>query len=543
MRLAHPFQPGDDSASGAPDPHGPAEGESRSFDPEQVPMYPMVRAVIRQTEDGDLQGEVDDVVLARDTELEPVRRAVIDAAAAKAARRMGPLKAIRVRVTGTDGAVFNVVVDAAGGVHELNSAGTVSGSRGGSAAKPTGAKGGVSCLMVLVLAVSVLLIAAPLTVFVLSRMGGSEETARPTSPDPTQLPVLAPAPYSAVAAWSVDLGTETFASATAQVVADPERVYAVREGGTEVSAYTGSNGLHEWTNDALDGSVLAGPSLVSLDEEEALVVASTQELLALDPETGTEEGEWPLSGTQGVVMTSSGPLVKVDETHVQVVSEGQLVTRVIPATGTPVAPLPDGSVLVVGGRGEVWKSASESLAGDPQLLDPVDGAEFDSIAGWTGSQLVLAYKATDHAGTDTVRLAAYDAASLERQWISGWVPAVQATTQTDGLALQSAPAGEWGIYGSTALDLATGTDAELPQDWQSTAVGDDIAFGTGEGRPLVATAEGATAESLGAPQPAPSTTLTAPQAVAGSVGYLVASGGTNKTVLFAVETEKNGGQR
>ena len=525
-----------------------AAGQRHDFDPERVPLYPMLRATIRQTDAGDLEGSVDDEVVARDTELGPVRTAILTAAAATASKRMGPVKAIRVRGTAPDGAVFHLVVDALGAVHEVAAPGEA--APAGKAKTSTGGgrqKQKISPLFVAIMAVPLLMVATPLVLLASSLMGDEAPKAAPAPPSPTQLPVVAPAPYSPVAAWSITLGTTDMASSSAaQITADPERVYAVRGDGTTVSAYDATTGVDRWsTEDVLDDAATVGPTLASVEGQEVLVLASTAQLTLLDPETGTKEGEWDLPETnEGVQVTATGPLVLTDATHAQVVHGGDLVTRVVPATGVPVAPGSDGSLVVVGARGEIWISESDTLAGDPRRVRAPRDMAFDSVAGWTGDRLVMAYRAKQDSGENTVQLVAVDTATWAKQWTSEWVTGVYESATATGTTTQTpmrvAPAGEWGIYGSTALDLATGTTTALPDDWQTTAIADEQAFGTGTGRPLVATVAGVTKKSAAAPQPPSTSALVAPQAAAGASAFVVSTGG-NKDVLFALRVDDEQG--
>src|SRR5690606_9682174 len=68
-------------------------------------------------------GVVDDEVVATDVDLEPVRYAVVAAAAKVAAKRLGPVKATRVRGTAPDGSVFHLVVSSTGEVFPVDAPG------------------------------------------------------------------------------------------------------------------------------------------------------------------------------------------------------------------------------------------------------------------------------------------------------------------------------------------------------------------------------------------------------------------------------------
>lgn len=535
-------------------------GDQESFDPEQVPMFPLVRAQIRQTDDGDLEGLVDDVAVGRDVELEPVRHAVVEAAAKAAAQKKGPAQARAVRVRGIapDESIFHLVVTAAGEVYETDdpsrrtSTGTASRSKAGRR-QPTGSAtaapprpvrerpAGMFFLVVALMTVLVVVfLGAPITLMILRAQGDDDSARKPTPPKPAQLPVVAPAPYEAVARWSIPLGTSSYSSTSAPVTADNDRVYVVRDGGETVAAYDSRAGIPSWKYPELDGTVAAGPALAEVGGEQVLAVATSSDLVLLDPATGKPVGEWGL-GEAGadVRMTPTGPMVLDDAGHARVVAGGDLVTRVIPATGTAVAPTADGALVVVGAAGEVWTVTDSRVAPSPQSLVPPAGTAFSAIAGWSGSRLVLAYHATTDTGSNQVRLAAYSrsAAGWRLGWTTGPVPTVYATGQE--LPMTSATTGSWGIYGSTALDLTTGAAAALPADWATSAVGDDRAFGTGKGKPLTAAPSGVLAESLEAPAAPLTSALTPPQASAGTSAYVVASPDSSTAVLYALRLPKD----
>lgn len=545
-----------------------AGGAGEALDYSKVPMYPMVRAVIRHTEDGELEGVVDDVVVATSTELEPVRAQVVAAAAREAARRKGPFQAIRVRGTAPNGSTFQLIVTAAGEVVDTTSTTAATGragrgSRSGSAQsnRPGVAGGaaqtqrrGVPWLLVLICLVPVVPLVGLVALFVTGGGGDDGRPAAVTTPSPTQLPVVAPAPYGAVAPWSVDLGRSSFAASGASVAADAERVFVAGDAGRKVQAYDAATGVRRWSvEEILEDPISSGPALAAVEGRQVLVVASSRELATLDPATGERVGIWDLPGTfQGVVITPSGPVVRTDATHAEILAGGDLVSRVIPATGVPVAPTQGGALLVVGALGELWLSSSDTVAGDPVQAPRVEGAVFAGVAGWTGSQLVLTYRDAPTDDTDEpsesglpgagfstmVRLVGLDA-DLDRSWVTSPIPdapGAEGAGRRPG-PLWPALGGSWGIFGTTTVDLATGETVVLSSDWRTTAVGDDVAFGTGEGRPLAATVAGVTRLSANSPSVPASATVVAPQAVSGTRGYLLSTDGAGEQVLFAIALE------
>lgn len=531
------------------------DGDGGGFDPERVPAYPLVRAQIRQTDPGDLEGIVDDTVVATDVELEPVRNAVINAAAEVAAKRVGPVKAIRVRGIGLDDAVFHLVVTAAGEVYETDEPGT-SVTTGNGRQTKTGAgaagrgKGQAKTkerrsplyigVLALLICVPLIIIGTPLVMLIAKNLHDDPKPV-PPAPKPVQLPVVEPAPYNSVARWSVNLGTATFDTQNAPVTADEDRVYVARNSGANVAAYDAETGRPAWEYTDLKGSVTAGPELTTVDGEERLAVASSEDLVLLDPATGDEVGEWDLEQGSRVWMTPTGPVALTDPGHARIVTDGDLVTRVIPATGTPVAPTADGALIVVGASGEVWTVRDDRVAQAPHTMTAPEGTSFYGVGGWTGQQLVLAYHHNSTSGSNLVRLAGYSPTPTSSgtdhwhgDWVSGQIPAVYASGED--LPLYPSPSGVWALYGSSTVDLATGTAVPLPEDWATSAIGDARAFGTGDGRPLTAARDGVLDASMKAPTPPTTSGIVAPQATAGTAAYLVtvpASG--SRAVLYALD--------
>lgn len=517
--------------------------EREPFDPSSVPLYPLLRAEIRESENGEFIGLVDDAVVASDVDLEPVRQAVIAAAAKVAGKRVGALRAIRVRGTGVDGSVFHLVVTATGEVHEATSRGLL-GTKPTSGAPPAGQGQkkirGAGCLFIGLLVLVPLLTLGPVVAMLVARgMGGDTDAAPPKPHSPTQLPVVAPAPYSDVADWSVDLGTSSFAASGDTVDADADRVYVTENGGRDVAAYDAASGVPAWEFTDLDGAVNTGPALTTVEGDQVLAVASSTQLVLLDPETGSEVGEWELPDSGlGVRITATGPVVLVDPTHAQIVVDGELSTRVIPATGQPVAPGSGGSLVVVSAGGQLWAVTSDSIAGKPTALPRVRRYLLDGAAGWTGSRLVLAYRPRTVTGTDHVRLVSVDSSRGAQQWVTKPLPPLHTVTEGE-LGLLAAPAGEWGIYGTKVVDLSNGEIVHLANDWTTTTISDDHAFGTGKGRPLVATPAGVTAASRAAAQLDSTTDPVAPQATSGARAFLVQNNGSH-SVLYALDVAEPG---
>ncbi|GAB3868557.1 hypothetical protein GCM10028801_44680 [Nocardioides maradonensis] len=533
------------------------DGEN-GFDPAAVPMYPMLRAEIREDDDGAYVGLVDDKVIHTSDDMAPVRDAIITAAARTAERRLGAMKAIRVTGQAPDGGVFKMVVTSSGEVHDTSDPTPVSAAETAADAAPTaaGKKGKKRTYPTPDLEQSekfrphpllLVIIAFPLALICLAVYAlffrGHPQHSDPTVPGPRQLPVVAPAGYSPVASWAVQVGTST-GSTTGGVSADATRVYAAAGSTDHITAYTASTGVQEWSTD-LGSTLTSGPTVTTVDGQEAVVVATSVNLVALDPATGKETGEWAFDTSVGsqVRISATGPVVTGQSNIAQIIVGGQLVDRVMPAGAEPVGPGPNGS-LIAAAHDRVYVSTSGAVSGAGQPLQAA-GKGAVTVAGWTGQRLVLAYASSSSTSTG-VKLAAYAAPTTlngpwPRTWVTHLLPATSATsTGTSGqqLPLLSGPAGRWGIYGDTVVNLLSGKTTGLGE-WTTVTVGDQIAFGTGASNVLSAGPRGLGGTSDTAP---PSTQVTAPQAVVGSSAYLVTAGGGTNAWLYAL-TPAPGRQR
>jgi len=531
-------------------------------------MYPIVRAEIRDTDSGDYLGLVDGDVIATNVDMKPVRDEIVAAAARLAARREGSVQAIRVRVTSPDAEVFLAVVTADGKVYDTTTpaeepaavkAPSRASARSGGVRpwgrKETAAKSSIQLpddtgskkgrphpLLFLILGFPLVLVA---TVLGLLFFRGGETTETVDLPEPRQLPVVAPQGYSPVAPWAVKLSTNS--GMAGGVAADNERVYVASGAADHVTAYAAVDGREEWSVD-LGATLSAGPALTVVDGEPTVVAATSSQLRALDPDSGATVGEWRLDETAGsqVQITATGPVVVGATNTAQIIDEGDLVTRMLPAGAMPVAPGPGGS-LIAATHDRVYASTSDTVSGAGQPIEPATGGAM-TVAGWTGDRLVLAYGASSSTGSAT-RLAAYAVPeTADGRWTREWVSQPLASTSMTAVAgvgrnvlpLMAGPAGAWGIYGSTVVDLATGKLTGLAE-WTTSAVGDEIAFGTSTSTSEVLSAGpkglGGRA-SVNPPDAMGSTTNTmqvlAPQAVSGSSAYLVTAGGGTTPWLYAL---------
>lgn len=504
------------------------------FDPATVPLYPVLRAEIRLCDDGTgFVGLVDDRVVGEDGgAIDPVRLAIIEAAAAIASRRLGRSKAIRVRGVAPDGQVFRLVVTAEGDVYdvteEADNASPVSGKKR-QLSTPDAASHGRRAphpLLIIILAIPI----GVIVVLVTSVLPHHSTTTMATPPGPTQLPVIAPAGYAPVARWSTPVGSS---SNSAGLAADADRVFVAA--GNAVSTFSSATGVRQWSTD-LGALLSTGPTLTRIAGTSAVVAATSTQLVALDPATGAKLGGWNLDSAIGtrVQITATGPVVTGQTNLAQIVVDGQLVTRALPAGALPVGPGPGGSMIAVThDRVFASTSAAVSGAGTPITAPAGDVA----VAGWTGARLILAFTVASTA-TDTdggVSLVGFSVPSTpdgvwRRVWATSTIPA--STSSGTGLPLATGPSGLWGIYGSTVVDLSTGATVSLGETWSTTtAIGDGLAFGTGDGSVLSTGPGGVGRDSVTEPA---SIQVVAPQAVAGSAAYLVTTGGGPTAALYAL---------
>lgn len=529
--------------------------QDADFDPQSVPLYPMVRAEIRETDEGEYVGLVDDQIVSRNLDEEPVSTAVVAACARLAARRLGDMQAIRVRVQAPEGGAFDCVVTATEDVYDLTDpelAAAVGGAgrKGGKKRAPIatpdgldseGGRGRPHPLFLVIVAVPTAMILFFVWILFFANEGSEPAERGPLAAEPRQLPVVAPQGYSPVAAWAVDVDTPV--GAEVHVAADDERIYTVDGAASdEIVAWDAETGVEAWRFEA-DHAVQAGPALTAIAGDQVIAVATSSELVTLSPETGDETGRWELDtqSASTVRMTATGPVVIGRSNTAQIVVGDELATRVMPAGATPVAPGPDGSLIAVSGQ-RVHMSRSATVAGEGSALQPVgEGVDEVTVVGWTGEQLLVAHGSST-SPVNEVQLAGYSVpdeadGAWRRVWLSEAVASGAAVTAGGQFPLVAGPSGEWGIYESSVVDLSTGSLTSL-EEWSTVTVGDDIAFGVSGSRVLSAGVGGLGGESSvvsGATRPE------APQAVAGSAAYLVTAGTGSDTWLYALRPEPQAG--
>lgn len=524
-------------------------GDHEDFDTAAVPRYPMLRAEIRDDGTGEYTGVLEDEVLTTDADVQEVSAALITAAARQAGTRLGSHKAIRVRGHSPDGGVFALVVTGDGRVFETEDPAppreVITRTKKGRRPRvetpdqPAGRRRPHPVLF-LVLGAPVVMIAV--VVWMLFFRGG-ETTEAPTPPAAKQLPVVAPAGYAPVASWAVPVGTTT--GTEAGLAADEQRVYAPTGQDGGITAYDATNGLERW-HVGLGSSLTAGPTLTTVAGREVVAASTGSDLVLLDPETGTRVGEWELNESMTQVrITATGPVVTGMSNTAQIVVDGDLVTRIMPAGAAPVAPGPDGS-LIAATADRVYSSTGPRLSGAGVPIEATGEHEGFTVAGWTGDLLVLAYPVSSTTASG-VRLSGYTAPSnstggWSRAWSTGMLATSPSLADETTLPLAAGPAGKWGVYGATVVNLQTGETAGL-RGWSTTgAVGDEIAFGTTSAS-RVLSAGPAGLGGVSAAQPSGMVQAAAPQAVSGSSAFLLTADGGSDSWLYALQPTGGGGPR
>ena len=489
-----------------------------------VPVYPVVRIGIAAAgaPEGTVYGYVDYRVVASGPE-EEVRAALIAEVATLARERPGHA----IRAVGTDaaGERWRLIVTGDERAFDLPDEEP---RRSGS--------GRPRWLLPLIAAVGAVLVAV-VVVAVLLIVPGAEPTGTPTAPapalGPTEMPVASPPGWSSRAAWSVPVGGSGGADRQ-PVSTDGEHVYAPGDTAESVHAYRVQDGVRLWTA-AVDGAVSTGPAVSTIDGAPAVVAATTTHLYAWNPVTGAPVGEWELPRTSArVAITPGGPMVTSDSQHTQIVVQGRLTGRVLPAGGEPVAPVGPDALVVAGPPGRVWTARSDRLAGDPAPLAAPANTTFLGVAGLTRDTVVAAFAPVPTSGS-TVVLAGFDILTHQHRWTSRPVPQARTMASTPGKSvLAAAPSGAWGVYGSVVVDLTRGAVVDLPAGFRVSTLGEDSGFGVVDGVPVTLTRAGLTPPSsaaLARPKGERRTAVggdSAPGAVAGPWAFTIAADGRDR---------------
>lgn len=316
-----------------------------------------------------------------------------------------------------------------------------------------------------------------------TRAAAAVPVAASVTPAAVQLPVMAPVGWSAVATWSSPLPA---GASTIGVVAAQGSVFTASADGNAVVALDAGTGGVRWST-AADGALTGGPALVRTAAGASQLLAWTgDEVLALDPVSGAKLSTWSLdSDLAQVAAVAGGIVVSGQGQHVRVPDGSALVTRVVPAGGVVAGVTTSGS-LVVTGADTAWLVDSAVVAGEGATLSAPNGLTWAGAVGMAGDTLVGAF--TSSTSSDVV-LRGFDIGTWAPLWTTAGVPGGQ-FIGNGSTPLMTSPQGRWGIYGSTAIDLRSGTIHALPSDWATAAVGDTLALGSTGGQVVSVTNAG-----------------------------------------------------
>lgn len=430
-------------------------------DPSKVPVYPVIRLELRESGDDEWEALANGGVIATGGREEATRAALAHAAQAAEGRPGG---AIRARLEGFDFGESGIVT----------SAGELVTDHAGPPAKSRRRFWVIGAAVLVVLAVAV----SGLVWVVRSSPAWWSSTSAPVptpSATPTQLPVQPPPGWSPVAAWSLPVGAS---SSTSQVATGEGLVFAASpEGG--VVAVDEVTGVQKWVGElgsVMSGSSLTGGPVMSTVDGSPVVVAWTVDRLAAwSPATGAQVGAWSLpSDVSGVIADHSGVVVLTQRRHADVVTGRGLVGRVLPADATVVGAMP-GAAIAVLGTGSAWAVSSPSVAGVGTPLEGPSGMAWSGAVGATSDVVVVAYSSpTDSA---SVVLRGFSPRSWAPLWTSKPIPAVQSSWVGAAAPLRVSPSRQWGVYGSTIVDLGTGGVTALPSDWSTSTLTEDSILG------------------------------------------------------------------
>lgn len=295
-----------------------------------------------------------------------------------------------------------------------------------------------------------------------------------------------------------------------------------------LTALSTSDGSQLWTS-PIDAALTGPPQLIRWQDEPAVVAATANQLylwrhLGVEDETPTPQ-TWSFTEADVTLVTGSPvPLLANEETLTALVlHDGDLRRRALPSGGQPLAADLDGRVLSVGSAGHWWSSGDDGEVSDGTLLaPPAYGSLPGAVLGVGGTTLVVNWTRNNR----TTHLAGYDVTDqMEPTW-TATVPGRVAVGDFD-----VAPDGSWATAGTVAVDLGTGAQEPLGQQWQTIRVTDDRAWSRSE----AATRKGAST----APLPEPVEVADGvPIAVTGTgLGLIVASEGDGPSRIYALQPD------
>ncbi len=496
-------------------------------DAARVPVYPIVHLELRPSGviEGTVDGYVNGTLLVSAMTESDARARLLGEAADAAARR--PMAAIRVRLVGFGSDAPRGRRSRRGAADEEAAEGIVTAtgalSKAGAAKPSRRPRRRFVILASLVLVTTVAAVAGLVAVSKWARSArGAAAAAAPvlaTTPPPTQLPVLAPAGWSTVAAWSLPLpGAGTLTVSTAG-----ERVWAPARDGSGVVCVEAASGRQMWAT-STSSRLVGGPALKVVGGRSLLVGWTSAAVLAWDPSTGIQQGEWPIPSGGQVKWLGESLIVTQLGQHVFVFTGTDLVSRVVPAGAVPVGVTPEGA-LVAAAPARAWVITSSTVAGDGQPLAGPDGMAWSAAVAVVDRQLIAAY--APNAADTRVVLRSFGLGDWTPGWSSELIPGSFGSLASP---LQVSAGGDWGVYGSSALNLATGAAAALPNDWSTTGVSRDMAFGASGGVPLAVDRAG---RLLGGPPlrgPRVGSVAAPVAATDGGMALVIATDGTEASV-------------
>lgn len=241
----------------------------------------------------------------------------------------------------------------------------------------------------------------------------------------------------------------------------------------DLTALSTADGEQLWTS-PIDGELTAPPQLISWLDQPAVVAATATDLYLWTDLASAERAPsprtWSFTETgMRLVPGSPVPLLASEDTLTALVlHDGSLRRRSIPSGGRPIAADFEGRVLSVASTGHWWSSDADGELTDGKLLAPPSyGSLPGDILGVAGTTLVVNWSRNNR----TTHLAGYD---VMDQMDETWTSTVPGRVRIDDFDV--APDGTWATAGTVALDLATGKDKDLGDDWQTVGMAGDRAW-------------------------------------------------------------------
>ena len=483
-----------------------------------VPVYPVVRLELRELTGGLWSGLANGITVCDQAD-EQAARVVLLAQAAQAAS-LRPGGAIRVVAEGFNDETSDFVVTADG---QMTPTGAPNENR--SRRRVTAVASGIVAVVA----------AAGVTLTMVARAAPSHPRTAVVAPSAsaTQLPVVPPPGYGAVAAWAAPV---SFSGADAVATADG-LVFAPNADASGVVALDAGTGVRRWQGTLAGGSLgtpatMAGGPVVVGSGAAAMVMAwSVDHVAAWSATSGAAKGEWPLPAAAQVVAYPLGVVAVGQGQHASVFTSSGMTERVIPAGAVVAGVTGDGGVVTVG-DGRAWLVTSDAVAGDGVPLTAPRGTTVLGPLGVAHGVLVMAYS---NPSGDAV-LTGFRVGTWRTAWSVDAGPATGFDTTSTGQTvspalLEQGRQARWAIAGTELMD-ASGRMHPLPAGWVTTAISDQMAFGTTSSGLAVAYPDGrvTSAASSGTATPV------APVAVDDAGHLFVVANDGDRTSLYALQS-------